>query len=43
VYRKDVGYGGDFVYGRAIGTDKVKDEKDLTMEFENETSVSVVF
>ncbi len=35
VYREEVGYSGDFVYDRAIGTDiKWKDEKDLTKEFE---------
>jgi nucleosome assembly protein 1-like 1 len=35
VYREEVGYTGDFVYDRAIGTEiKWKDEKDLTKEFE---------
>jgi hypothetical protein len=35
VYREEVGYSGDFVYDRAIGTEiKWKDEKDLTKEFE---------
>lgn len=35
VYREEVGYLGDFVYDRAIGTEiKWKDEKDLTKEFE---------
>jgi len=35
VYREEVGYSGDFVYDRAIGTEiRWKDEKDLTKEFE---------
>ncbi|KAF7970687.1 hypothetical protein HWV62_23290 [Athelia sp. TMB] len=35
VYQEEVGYGGDFVYDRAIGTPiKWKEEKDLTKEFE---------
>lgn len=35
VYREEVGYSGDFVYDRAIGTEiKWKDEMDLTKEFE---------
>ncbi|KAF8266399.1 hypothetical protein EI94DRAFT_1585649 [Lactarius quietus] len=35
VYREEVGYSGDFVYDRAIGTEiKWKEEKDLTKEFE---------
>ncbi|KAI0055316.1 NAP-domain-containing protein [Artomyces pyxidatus] len=35
VYREEVGYSGDFVYDRAIGTDiKWKEDKDLTKEFE---------
>ena len=35
VYREEVGYSGDFVYDRAIGSDiKWKEEKDLTKEFE---------
>ncbi|KAG5353013.1 Putative nucleosome assembly protein [Termitomyces sp. J132] len=34
-YQEEVGYSGDFVYDRAIGTDiKWKEEKDLTKEFE---------
>ncbi|EAU87151.2 nucleosome assembly protein I [Coprinopsis cinerea okayama7 len=34
-YQEKVGYGGDFVYDRAIGTDiKWKEDKDLTKEFE---------
>jgi nucleosome assembly protein 1-like 1 len=35
VYQEEVGYSGDFVYDRAIGTEiRWKDEKDLTKEFE---------
>lgn len=35
VYREEVGYSGDFVYDRAIGTEiKWRDEMDLTKEFE---------
>jgi nucleosome assembly protein 1-like 1 len=35
LYQEDVGYAGDFVYDRAIGTEiKWKEEKDLTKEFE---------
>jgi len=35
VYQEEVGYSGDFVYDRAIGTDiRWKEEKDLTKEFE---------
>jgi nucleosome assembly protein 1-like 1 len=35
VYQEEVGYSGDFVYDRAIGTDiKWKEDKDLTKEFE---------
>lgn len=35
VYQEEVGYSGDFVYDRAIGTTiKWKEEKDLTKEFE---------
>ncbi|KAI0040572.1 NAP-domain-containing protein [Auriscalpium vulgare] len=35
VYREEVGYSGDFVYDRAIGTEiQWKEEKDLTKEFE---------
>jgi nucleosome assembly protein 1-like 1 len=35
VYREEVGYSGDFVYDRAIGTDiRWKVDKDLTKEFE---------
>ncbi|OAX39399.1 NAP-domain-containing protein [Rhizopogon vinicolor AM-OR11-026] len=35
LYQEEVGYSGDFVYDRAIGTDiKWKEEKDLTKEFE---------
>ncbi|KAF9496992.1 NAP-domain-containing protein [Pleurotus eryngii] len=35
VYQEEVGYSGDFVYDRAIGTEiKWKDDKDLTKEFE---------
>ncbi|KAI0271273.1 hypothetical protein BC834DRAFT_433509 [Gloeopeniophorella convolvens] len=35
IYREEVGYSGDFVYERAVGTEiKWKDEKDLTKEFE---------
>jgi nucleosome assembly protein 1-like 1 len=35
VYQEEVGYSGDFVYDRAIGTEiKWKEEKDLTKEFE---------
>lgn len=34
-YQEEVGYSGDFVYDRAIGTEiKWKDEQDLTKEFE---------
>ncbi|TFK24606.1 nucleosome assembly protein I [Coprinopsis marcescibilis] len=35
VYSEKVGYGGDFTYDRAIGTEiKWKEDKDLTKEFE---------
>ena len=35
LYQEEVGYAGDFVYDRAIGTDvKWKEDKDLTKEFE---------
>lgn len=35
LYQEEVGYTGDFVYDRAIGTEiKWKDDKDLTKEFE---------
>jgi len=35
IYQEEVGYSGDFVYDRAIGTPiKWKEEKDLTKEFE---------
>lgn len=35
VYQEGVGYSGDFVYDRAIGTEiKWKEDKDLTKEFE---------
>jgi nucleosome assembly protein 1-like 1 len=35
VYQEEVGYSGDFVYDRAIGSEiKWKEEKDLTKEFE---------
>ncbi|CAL1697113.1 unnamed protein product [Somion occarium] len=35
LYQEEVGYGGDFVYDRAIGTEiKWKEDKDLTKEFE---------
>ncbi|KAJ3485327.1 hypothetical protein NLI96_g5040 [Meripilus lineatus] len=35
LYQEEVGYSGDFVYEKAIGTEiKWKDEKDLTKEFE---------
>ncbi|KAI0319876.1 NAP-domain-containing protein [Amylostereum chailletii] len=35
VYQEEVGYSGDFVYDRAIGTEiKWKEDKDLTKEFE---------
>jgi nucleosome assembly protein 1-like 1 len=35
LYQEEVGYSGDFVYDRALGTDiKWKEEKDLTKEFE---------
>ena len=35
LYQEEVGYSGDFVYDRAIGTEiKWKDDKDLTKEFE---------
>jgi len=35
LYQEEVGYSGDFVYDRAMGTEvKWKDEKDLTKEFE---------
>ena len=35
VYQEEVGYSGDFVYDRAIGTEiRWKDDKDLTKEFE---------
>lgn len=34
-YRSEIGYSGDFMYDRAIGTDiKWKEDKDLTKEFE---------
>lgn len=35
LYQEEVGYAGDFVYDRAIGTEiKWKEDKDLTKEFE---------
>ncbi|KAF7368665.1 NAP-domain-containing protein [Mycena venus] len=35
IYQEEVGYGGDFVYDRAVGSDIVwKEEKDLTREWE---------
>lgn len=35
VYQEEVGYSGDFVYDRAIGTEiRWKEDKDLTKEFE---------
>lgn len=35
LYRDEVGYSGDFMYDRAIGTEiKWKEDKDLTKEFE---------
>ena len=35
LYQEEVGYSGDFVYDRAIGTEiKRKEDKDLTKEFE---------
>lgn len=35
LYQEEVGYSGDFVYDRALGTDiKWKEDKDLTKEFE---------
>jgi len=35
VYQEEVGYSGDFVYDRAIGTEiKWKEERDLTKEYE---------
>ncbi len=35
IYQQEVGYNGDFIYDRAIGTEiKWKEEKDLTKEFE---------
>ncbi|KAG6369057.1 nucleosome assembly protein [Boletus reticuloceps] len=35
LYQEEVGYAGDFVYDRAIGTDiKWREDKDLTKEFE---------
>lgn len=35
VYQEEVGYSGDFVYDRAIGTEiKWKEDQDLTKEFE---------
>lgn len=35
LYQEEVGYSGDFVYDRSIGTEiKWKDDKDLTKEFE---------
>jgi len=35
LYQEEVGYSGDFVYDRALGTTiKWKEEKDLTKEFE---------
>lgn len=35
LYQEEVGYSGDFVYDRALGTTiKWKDEKDLTKEYE---------
>jgi nucleosome assembly protein 1-like 1 len=35
LYQKEVGYSGDFVYDRAIGTEIMwKEDKDLTKEFE---------
>ncbi len=35
LYQEEVGYSGDFMYDRAIGTEiKWKEDKDLTKEFE---------
>ncbi|KXN85904.1 Putative nucleosome assembly protein C2D10.11C [Leucoagaricus sp. SymC.cos] len=35
LYQQELGYNGDFIYGRAIGTEiKWKEDKDLTKEFE---------
>ena len=35
IYQEEVGYSGDFVYDRAIGTEiRWKEDKDLTKEFE---------
>ncbi|KAJ7266394.1 hypothetical protein B0H12DRAFT_1099481 [Mycena haematopus] len=35
IYQEEVGYGGDFVYDRAVGSDIAwKEEKDLTREWE---------
>lgn len=35
IYQQEVGYNGDFIYDRAIGTEiKWKEDKDLTKEFE---------
>lgn len=35
IYQQEVGYSGDFIYDRAIGTEiKWKEDKDLTKEFE---------
>lgn len=35
IYQQEVGYTGDFIYDRAIGTEiKWKEDKDLTKEFE---------
>ena len=39
LYQEEVGYAGDFVSDRAIGTDiKWKEDKDLTKEFEIKSS-----
>jgi len=48
LYQEEVGYSGDFVYDRAIGTTiKWKEDKDLTKEFEikkqrNKSTISVM-
>jgi nucleosome assembly protein 1-like 1 len=47
LYQEEVGYSGDFVYDRALGTTiKWKEDKDLTKEFEikrqrNKSTISV--
>jgi len=47
LYQEEVGYSGDFVYDRALGTKiKWKEDKDLTKEFEikkqrNKSTISV--